>query len=81
MGKEGLHFIRDSGANVLYYSMLKLPTNRLTSGEARNCLVGREVKKEELLSQAIAFSEDNEEENDEEELLSQAIALSLEDWK
>ena len=32
----------------------------------------------ELLSQAIALSEENEEEN-EEELLRQAIALSLED--
>merc|ERR550517_559105 len=34
VGKEGLHFIRDSG-------------------EARTCLVGREDKKEELLSQAM----------------------------
>ena len=44
-------------------------------------LVGNKVEKEEeeLLSQAIALSEENEKENDEEELLRQAIALSLED--
>ena len=45
------------------------------------CLVGNkdENKDEELLSEAIALSEENKKENDEEELLSQAIALWLED--
>jgi len=35
-------------------------------------------EEEELLSQAIALSEENENVKDEEELLRQAIALSLE---
>ena len=48
--------------------------------ESKTCLVGNEDEDvEELLSQAIALSEENEEVNDEEELLKQAIALSLED--
>ena len=48
-----------------------------------NCLVGDEdeYKEEELLRQAIALSEENDNEEDEEELLRQAIALSLEDCK
>ena len=40
-------------------------------------LLGDEDEDEELLDQAIAFSEENEEEIDEEELLKRAIALSL----
>ena len=40
-------------------------------------LVNAVEEEEELLRQAIALSEENE--NDEEELLRQAIALSLED--
>ena len=45
------------------------------------CLVCHrdEIKEEELSRQAIALSEENENENNEEELLRQAIALSLED--
>ena len=35
-------------------------------------------EEEEVLSQAIALSEEHEDENDEEELLRKAIALSLE---
>ena len=57
-------------------------TLRLISGEAGNCLVGRKHEKdekEELLSQAITLSDENEEENDEKELLRQAIALSLDE--
>ena len=50
----------------------------VSSGESTTCLHGKE---DELLSQAIALSEENENENDEEELLRQAIALSLEDSK
>ena len=47
--------------------------------ESKTCLVGNEDEDvEELLSQAIALSEENEEEIDEEELLKRAIALSLE---
>ena len=41
----------------------------------------REDENGMLLSQSIALSGENENENDEEELLRQAIALSLEDWK
>ena len=41
----------------------------------------KDENEEELLSQAIALSEEEEEENDEEELLRQAIALSLEAFK
>ena len=50
-------------------------------GDAEKDLVGNkdEKEEEELLSQAIALSEEDERENDEEELLRQAIALSLED--
>ena len=33
-----------------------------------------------LLSQAIALSEENENEDDKKKHLSQAIALALEDW-
>ena len=60
----------------------------MTLGEAgedfrgpTTCLFCEEDEKEEdeLLSQAIALSEENETENDEEELLRRAIALSLED--
>ena len=53
----------------------------LTLGDAKKALVGNEDqnKEEELLSQAITPSEENEIEEDEEELLRQAIALSLED--
>ena len=36
-------------------------------------------REEELLRQAIALSEENDNEEDEEELLRKAIALSLED--
>ena len=61
---------------------------RLTLGKAEGdfrestiCLVVSKDQKEdeELLSQAIALSEENDNEEDEEELLRQAIAMSLED--
>ena len=44
------------------------------------CLPGFD-EDEELLSQTIALSEENENENDEEELLRKAILLSLEELK
>ena len=61
-------------------------TEKLDLGDAEaemvNCVVvnkDEQNEEEELLSQAIALSEENKKENDEEELLRQAIALSLED--
>ena len=48
--------------------------------EAATCLLGKDNEDKELVSQAIALSEENEKEDDDEaELLRQAIALSLED--
>ena len=51
VGKEGLHFIRDSGAfEIFNFDIIKLryaKTKLLTSGE---------VEEEELLRQAIALS-------------------------
>ena len=49
--------------------------------ESTTCFLGNkdENKDEELLSQVIALSEENDNEEDEEELLRQAIAMSLED--
>ena len=47
--------------------------------ETTSCLpVNKDEQEEEVLSQAIALSEENEDKNDEEELLRKAIALSLE---
>ena len=46
---------------------------------SKTCFVGDKNKDKEQLGQAIALSEENEEENDEEELLRQAVALSLKD--
>merc|ERR1711971_1023971 len=68
VGKEGLHFIRDSGEA------------EESVRESTIYLVGTkdEKEEEELLRQAIALSEENENDIDEEELLRQAIALSLE---
>jgi len=69
VGKEALHFIRDSGEAQTDIS------------ESTPCLADNKDQKEdeELLRQALALSEENEKEIDEEELLRQAIALSLED--
>ena len=58
----------------------------MTLGEAERffretAFCNKDENEEELLSQAIALSEENEEETDEEELLRQAIALSLEAFK
>ena len=47
--------------------------------EEATCFVGNKDENKEKLREAIALSEENENENDEEELLRQAIALSLED--
>ena len=49
--------------------------------EAATSLVDNKDEEQELLRQAFALSEENEEENDEDELLRQAIAMSLEDGK
>ena len=93
VGKEGLHFIRNSGALrsfILSSSNFEekkkdeiLPLGDAVEDvrESTMCLVVNkdQNKEEELLSQAIALSLENEIEEDEEELLRQAIALSLED--
>ena len=86
VGKEGLQFLRETGAIQLVDSQSL--TKLLTSGEAEEdsresttCLVGKknENQEEEFLRQVTANPGENEKENDEEELLRRAIALSLED--
>ena len=93
VGKKGLHFIQNPGALrsfILSSSNFEekkkdeiLPLGDAVEDvrESTMCLVVNkdQNKEEELLSQAIALSLENEIEEDEEELLKQAIALSLED--
>ena len=58
----------------------KVEAKKLDSESSKSDNVAEhEIKDGELLSQAIALSEENGKEMDEEELLRQAIALSLED--